>query len=254
MNRMPNEGFSINDCHLAAPLDSIAADRHLPLQPLLHKLWVASQALKLDPETRFTSLVILHRYHARQLRVPVHDHENDDDYKWIGAAALVLGMKAEEQVRRLRDVINMAHMLDFGLHSPTSPILMDVPNQPPELNSEYWKAKEQIVATEQEVLRVLQFDTLVSHPHRLVLLLIDQLPVEFPPDIAAKAWTRLNDALFHAPALTHTALTLACAAIALVHNIAEQAKLFGDKVGDVKAAMRDLNEATEQLRKGLSRA
>ena len=234
-----DDAFSLDDIHLSAPLhDVIAEDKHIPLQPLLYKLWIACQVLRLGQETSFSALVLLHRYYAN------HVANEPQDWKWIGAACLVLGMKTEEEVRRLRDVINVAHMLDFGVADESTDLVFDIPSHLPELNEGYWKAKELIVTTEQMVLRVLQFDVLVSHPHRLVVLLVQDLSL--PDEVVPRAWQHLNGALFYAPALTQNALPMASAAVEL--EIKRGLDTYAG-VGDVKRAMLNLKAATENLQR-----
>jgi hypothetical protein len=66
------------------------------------------------------------------------------------------------------------------------------------------------------VLRWLGFDLYVSHPHRAVYLLLEKEKVR--DDILPIAFRRLNDALFHAAALNHSVLELACASIELAEE------------------------------------
>ena len=235
-----SEEFTLDNIHITAPLASSAVNdqQHLPLQPLLCKLWIACHVLELGQETSFTALVLLHRYYAS------HQPEETQDWKWIGAACLVLSMKAEEEIRRLRDVINVAHMFDFSLEKSTD-LVFDIPSHPPELDEDYWKAKESIVSTEQMVLRVLTFDVQVSHPHRLVVLLAQDLGLS--DDVVKSAWMYLNGALFYTPALTQNALSMACAALELVIKRGPD-KYFGG-IGDLKRSMVNLKAATQHLQK-----
>jgi hypothetical protein len=250
-------GGNHNSHHLAPPLVIMADDEHAPLRPFLYKLWIASQILELGPETRFTALVLLHRYYYYYITQPCEGGGIDShDWKWIGAACLVLGMKAEEDVRRLRDVINVAQMLDFRLvggHDIEGEVI-DISTTPPKLNQDYWKAKEFIVATEQRVLRALSFDVLVSHPHRLVVLVVNDTfkksPSSFQDDVITKAWQRLNQAIFHAPALMTNALTLACAAVELeVHRGAHNYVASGDASESIEACMEEILKSAATMRK-----
>lgn len=164
----------------------------------------------------------------------------------VAASCLFLGCKVEEEHRRIRDVINLSHMFDFagargdtGIDKSATPngesvnddqhpsatandvtIHIHEANSPPDLDDDYWKAKERIVATEQEVLRMLHFDVSVGHPHRAVLLILDGLGIDVTTNegraLANKSFVALNDALFYPPALRHGVLPMACGAIRLV--------------------------------------
>jgi hypothetical protein len=171
--------------------------------------------------------------------------DEQQDWKWIGASCLLLGMKAEEEVRRLRDIINVAHMLEFSLDE-LKDMMIDISVDPPELNEDYWRAKENIVKTEQLVLRALSFDVVVCHPHRLVVLVANDLNLS--QDSVEKAWKRLNDALFYPLALRHSALAMATAAVEL--EVGNGVDLYGDVVekDELVLAMRHLNEAEDLLK------
>ena len=248
--------FSVDNVHLSAPLSRIADDKHVPLQPLLCKLWIGCHVLKLGEESTFTALVLLHRYYyfyceqqqehqvkkSNEITLVDEAHE----WKWIGAACLVLGMKAEEEARRLRDVINVAHILDFDLDAKSEDLVFNVSSDPPELNEGYWKAKEMIVATEQMVLRIIQFDIQVGHPHRLVVLIAHDLGLS--DDVVHQACRHLNDALWYAPALTSGALPMACAAVELVVKRGPDA-YYDSGIGSVKRAMLGLKAAAHHLQK-----
>eukprot|EP00536_Pseudo-nitzschia_multiseries_P008624 jgi/Psemu1/287924/fgenesh1_pg.222_\ len=111
---------------------------------------IACQVLRLATETRFTALVLLHRYaQAKQDREQNREQKraaaaaaaaevfipdrfpdrcrqkfrddndnNNDDWPWIGAACILLACKAEEEPRRLRDVVNAARMVLSPSPSP----------------------------------------------------------------------------------------------------------------------------------------
>ena len=109
------------------------------------------------------------------------------------------------------------------------------------------------MSTEQAVLRVLAFEVTISHPHRLVKILLEsnshQQSILLPI-----AWRRLNDALFWAPALTHSAMGLAMAAIQLSQGERESLSLplkfmnqFGIDEKSLQNSISDLKEATAAL-------
>ena len=244
---------------------------NLVLRSMLCRMFASAEVMQLGSETRFTSLVLFHRYYlasnvtgtiSQEEENSTDDNKQDGSsstrvsQKWrehlgiVAASCLFLGCKVEEEHRRIRDVINVSHMFDFagargdiatGKSANTNgqrtnddqqpsaistttnenQILIHEANSPPDLDDEYWKAKEQIVATEQEVLRMLHFDVSVSHPHRAVLLILNGLGINVTRNntegqtLANESFTALNDALFYPPALRHGVLPLACGALRL---------------------------------------
>ena len=236
-----------DDLELVPPLAEYKADNHVLIDPLLKKLWIACHILELGHETRFAVLVLLHRYYAYSTG------DEDLQWRWIGAACIVLGCKMEETPRRLRDVVNVSIMLDFSLEPSTDSRVAIMP-QPPDLNADYWKAKEEIVRTEQAVLRVLAFEVTISHPHRLVKILLEPDSLQ-QSDLLPSSWRRLNDALFWAPALTHSAPEIALAAIQLSREEVEESlplennilMLFGVDKESLQHTISDLMTATTRL-------
>ena len=88
---------------------------------------------------------------------------------------------------------------------------------PPPLDDDYWKDKQHIVRAEQTVLRRLAFDVHVSHPHRMVVLLMQDCLAEID-QVTAKtwveeSWTLLNACIFSVSALKQPVLVLAVAAL-----------------------------------------
>mmetsp|Transcript_27701 Transcript_27701/g.64180 ORF Transcript_27701/g.64180 Transcript_27701/m.64180 type:complete len:176 (+) Transcript_27701:2-529(+) len=142
-------------------------------------------------------------------------------------------------------------------HTTTNEIPgMNIHLEPPELNEAYWKAKEAIVAAEQHVLRVLQFDVMVSHPHRMVVLIFDDLvsnhiienfTKEREKNMIAAAWGHLNGALFHAPTLALSPMSLACSAVCLDLQIMEPwwKRLYGVTDEELEAGKQSLLEARD---------
>jgi hypothetical protein len=190
----------------------------------------------------------------------------------IAAACLFLGCKAEEEPRRIRDVINLSSILDFeGIgcvcstlvstlandfgdspskqteasieQSPTKaqPVIIIESTHPPPLDDKYWSDKEQMVSTEQHLLRQLQFDTLVCHPYRCVLIVMETLRFgngtnsgllspKGSEALICKAFTVLNeisiDAVLGTTILQSDVVTLACAVI----SVADAANRTNDDV------------------------
>jgi len=268
-------------------------------------MYIASNVMELGSESRFTSLILFHRYvrhfyvlvaassssdtsSSREMsesaisrassmkpalknnnkREEARDLEKDrkkiqNHLGKVAAACLYLGCKMEEEPRRIRDVINVSHVLQFStwedhdddddenndqgddyfddskpaasveleqatekstkiiaetcvnpaISTPTATMISTKPSSnekttkphttnniiptatckplitireskhPPPLDESYWTAKENTVSIEQQVLRMLQFDTLVCHPHRCVLVVMDTLgfgTIHFP--------------------------------------------------------------------------
>jgi hypothetical protein len=182
-------------------------------------MYIACHILRLGTEARFSALVFLHRYTRAVTKEGVVGHL---DWRWVAAACLFLACKAEEEPRRLRDVINLAHMLLSTEEGDDGKETIYLHEEPPHLNEEYWEAKKKIVETEQVVLRWLAFDVSVSHPHRAVFLLLEKEDIR--DKLLPVAFRRLNDVLFHGPALEHLVLELAAAAIELAREEVEAGK------------------------------
>jgi hypothetical protein len=229
-----NNNVSFDELSLRSPLaaavvDTISSssdcDNPIPIS-FLFRMYTACQILELTTETRYTAIVLLQRYAARIVsssgkKLSSH-FNNDNDLPWIGAACIFLACKAEEESRRLRDVINMTHMV--LLSSSSSPdgrqsnkkVVLDVVNKPPLLNEKYWESKKKVIENEQIVLRWIGFDCFVSHPHRAVLLILDeQTSHESRNRLLPMVFRRLNDGLFSVKALEFDVITLAASVIEL---------------------------------------
>jgi hypothetical protein len=175
----------------------------------IFRMYVACHILQVKTETRFTAIVLLHRYAQSKNNNKNNnkggnnnknevgdnnnneynnddDNDNDNDkWPWIGAVCLFLACKTEEEPRRLRDVINMARMV-LSSSSSSSKDIDNVNNNskkilcmnlltPPSLNEEaYWDSKRKAIETESIVLRWLGFDCSVSHPHRAVYWILEK--------------------------------------------------------------------------------
>lgn len=241
--------------------------------------------MELGSESRFASIIIFRRYCCRFNKVlhqswqkqqidqkdnnSIHDliptnqelRQTKRHLGRIAAACLFLGCKAEEEPRRIRDVINLSSILDFedigGDGSEASkdnngdiidtsleqsatiePLVITESQHPPPLDDKYWSDKENMVSIEQQLLRMLQFDTLVSNPYRSVLVIMETmnfgngtttdfndrninnlLSPRASEALIFKAWTLLNeisiDAVYGAIILRVPVVTLACAVISV---------------------------------------
>ena len=172
-------------------LQSVESTTSLVPVSFLFRMYVACHVLRLASETRFTALVLLHRYgQAKQEATSSSSTEHhQEEWPWIGAMCLFLACKSEDEPRRLRDVINMVEMVLSPPESTNkgvgrfhtgndgcdeSVIVMDMVHMP-SLDGAYWESKKKAIETEQMVLRWLGFDSFVSHPHRAVFWVIERL-------------------------------------------------------------------------------
>lgn len=245
-----------NDIFLRPPLLlRLPNDGHdEAVRPIICRLLVASSTLRLRVETCFSAVVLWHRY------IVAVSSANDQqttapptDLTWEAAACLFLACKAEEEPRRMRDVINISRMFlqdqqqsiplsneqnqvaastpesaiipdGNGAKPPGKSLILHAGQYPPPLDDHYWESKPVIVRAEQKVLRWLGFDVSVSKPHRVVQFLLREPKIEegllrrrsvTHDQIAPIAWRRLNDALFFANALRHSVMALAAASVDL---------------------------------------
>jgi hypothetical protein len=223
--------FPANDVEFRPPLSPSKPppEQNEAFFQLLCRMRIACHVLELKLETRFVSIVLLHRFaQSKTTTEPVTS--------MVAAACLLLGCKVEDDLRRLRDIVNIEAIIlghcrfdlvgddHQGVESTTrkeegeissSAREIWIRSTPPALNDKYWKSKESLVATEQDVLRVLQFDCSVPHPHRAVSILLmmnEGASIKF---LIQEAWRYLDNSLFYSAALQHEVLPMACAAILL---------------------------------------
>ena len=168
------------------------------IRPILLKMHISSHSMELASESRFTGLVLFHRYVRHFNQILLQEQQQNDVYQItnhlgkVAAACLFLGCKMEEEPRRIRDVINSSHVLNFcsspvdndATKTTTSDIkneeLQNIPTiieslHPPPLDEQYWKDKEEMVSIEQHVLRMIRYNTSVCHPYRCILIIMETL-------------------------------------------------------------------------------
>jgi hypothetical protein len=228
---------------------------------LLCRMFMSSRMMELGSESTFTGLILFHRYVRHFYHLIEEQHRSEQKLQHqntaqelvqirqhlgkVAASCLFLGCKMAEEPRRIRDVINLSSVLGFSecnqsedMNNKKTPIVIKEAAEPPALDEKYWKAKEQIVSTEQLVLRMLKFDTVVCHPHRCVLIVMDTLgfgtgkdksssidadtnkvKTFLTPDQSERviydAWRLLNEASLDiaSEVLSCSVIVLACAAI-----------------------------------------
>ena len=165
---------------------------------------VACHVLRLSDETTFAAICLFHRFHIARhgqgtnnvdLNTKLTIHSNKKEFlpspALILVSCILLATKSQEEPRRLRDFINLSHMLSWDDDEPecggrkkneTNHHSQNIAAghsvfwkaNPPPLDEAYWETKERVVATEQHVLRWLGFDIHVSNAHRAVVALIQQ--------------------------------------------------------------------------------
>ncbi|KAJ1634683.1 hypothetical protein T492DRAFT_864710 [Pavlovales sp. CCMP2436] len=116
-------------------------------------------------------------------------------------ACLFLAAKVEENPQRMRDVLNMAYILDHGR------ILRD--------SHEYWQLKEQLVRDEQLVLRDIGFDLRVPKVHRALFCAAHAL--HLGPATLQLASDAVNDSFAEPLTLRYAEDVIVSAAITIAH-------------------------------------
>jgi hypothetical protein len=237
-------------------------ERNAAFLPWICALQAAGEVLDLSVETQFTASVLLHRYRSLAGAFRVHnektvdrtlrqDRNNDcspSSEILAVAACLFVACKVEDEPRRLGDVVNCALQLRVRVPSykmdeksstmafsmtrnvPVRIMWDPTPGREQYSDSIYKRAHQGVVDAQQVLLRWLGFDVQVSHPHRMVVLIVqyvasiwmdrngddDRFPDSFQTLIdqwRLDAWQRLNTAVFCADCLQHNVASLACASM-----------------------------------------
>ena len=269
--------FSDENSKASLALASLYDKHDWSIRPSLCSLLVAARVLRLSIEATYTAAVLLHRYRLATAKDKEQNVAPGVD--WVPGACLYLACKSEEEPRRLRDVINCVRMIrgvpSSGNDTTNTPekqttsspqerpdahvshsepqrnatgesckgigstVTVQWNANPPHLDKDYWQDKAYIVPIEQLVLRWLGFDVTVSHPHRAVVLLVQDVYYKNKNDPfrmhqrIARAWEYLNHGIFSVASLRHSALALAVAALQLA--IMEEDEDNSDDEVDVSA-------------------
>ncbi|CAM9539146.1 unnamed protein product, partial [Laminaria digitata] len=174
-------------------------------------LFRAGYRLRYPQETTGTAVLLFHRFLIQE-RVGKHQRSRDV----ILTTCLFLAGKVTEAPRRLRDVINVLHMLTCTGQ-----------DEPPLLDKAYWTMKERIVEFEQVLLRTINFQVDPPDPYRLLLNYARSL--RLGRAATRTAWGLANDVLFCPRALSAPPPAVACAAIrmaARVHGTDRRLRTF----------------------------
>jgi len=194
------------------------------IENLKYKLVISSHALQLSSETRFATMVLFHRF----ICCLFAGREEEDCYNNLSRASVACIFLAckllDESHIRIRDVLNLWHVLIIREASPNSTTAMHFyeASCPPDLNAKYWENKDAIVSLEQDILRWINFDSNICHPHRAVIALMNHfysssswLEDEQRLQMLKECWKLLNDTSLYIPALRHSSLALASAVLYL---------------------------------------
>ncbi|ESP03570.1 hypothetical protein LOTGIDRAFT_237668 [Lottia gigantea] len=127
-----------------------------------------------------TAAVIYHKF-FRENKI------TDFDPYLVGTTALYMAGKIEEEVVKLRDVVNICHRT---LHK----------NKPPlDIGETFWSLRESVASSELLILRSLRFKVVFSQPHKFVLHYLKFLKDWFDPHdwdtipISKTSWAFLRD-------------------------------------------------------------
>ena len=123
-------------------------------------------------------------------------------------ASLLLASKVEENTRRVRDIINVAHTTA----NPAAPPLA--------ISQVYWDMKELILRMEQAMLRALGFSVSYTHPHFYLLHICRHL--ECSASLTSLAYYILNDSQRTTLSLQYAPPSLACAAVYLASEMVSE--------------------------------
>ncbi|CAM9447244.1 unnamed protein product, partial [Discosporangium mesarthrocarpum] len=189
-------------------------------------LFRAGYRLRYPQGTTAAAIVLFHRFLIRE-RVAKHQQRRD----LILTTCLFLAGKVTEAPRRLRDVINVLHMLTCKNKDEPPPLdqvgygtvgtflarYAGTSIVESAKKGAYWTMKEKIVEFEQVLLRTIKFHVETPDPYRLLLNYAHSL--RCPPPVVHTAWGLISDSLFCPRTLTTPPPALACAAIYLASRV-----------------------------------
>jgi hypothetical protein len=160
--------------------------------------------LRLPQLTMATALLFYHRFFAlRSLKqYPLLD---------MSTACLFVAAKLEETPKKLKELVTIAHSIQFPDQPPLS---VDSP--------EFKRERDRILTLERELLQTLCFDFQIDHPYRYLLHYVKQL--HGGKELAQSAWSFANDSFRTTLPLQYYARIIGAGCVYLATK-----KMFPDK-------------------------
>lgn len=129
------------------------------------------------------------------------------DMQTAAKSAIWLASKIEENVRRVRDVINVFNFLENQRDGKsTDPIPLD---------QNYWAIKREVIKMEHRILAELGFCVHVQHPHKIIVMYLEILDKKNNKAFIQTAWNYMNDSFRTTVFCEYQPETIACACIFL---------------------------------------
>eukprot|EP00045_Choanoeca_perplexa_P008141 m.74686 g.74686 ORF g.74686 m.74686 type:complete len:292 (-) comp14371_c0_seq8:796-1671(-) len=154
--------------------------------------------LELSPTTFCTGIALYHRFYL------THSHKSHNRWN-IAAACLFIGAKAEEQPKKLKDVVPLFAQLKANRLKQQLPPLDAIA---------YRTHRDKLLSHERYLLQEMQFDMIVDHPFPLLIKYAKKvLPAkpEIAKPVVQEAWAYLCDSYMTALCLLHPPEAIAAA-------------------------------------------
>ena len=170
----------------------------------------AGMELRLPQMTIATALIFFHRHFT------VKSFASTDHFT-LAIAACFLAGKVEDTPKKLKDTVMTMQRLRLRAENPSEEESLWPPpstsGKKPEETSEYLRVKKEVLQTELELMKTLNFDLNVEHSYKYVLAYAKQLGAE--RDLAQVAWNFCNDSLRTRLCVQYRAKPLAAGAVFL---------------------------------------
>lgn len=187
-----------------------------------------AHVLRMRVDSQFTAACLLHRF----LDADREAIKQQTPSVWIGAC-LFVATKVSEDPRRLRDVVNGAHML----HIDDGQVQWK--DHPPALDDTYLKRKRQMIQAEHDFLKVVAFDTSVAPAHRALVLSWRTTPADSRKQAQAFRW--LHQTVYRVEILRFPVLDIAAAVLVRVlgPDVTLPSTVARDRVSEILTLLPD---------------